>query len=213
MFFISLFKCSCWLPYILITTFSFATLKPLYDVTLFCYCIFVFWEHQKSGFSMEICFSSWLFSCPVLGSFYCYISDSVALGVPQIYGFTKFFSGDVGHMHEGLPCYCIMAIIDTVDAVWTFAATAYPSSWIVNNCHFANNVSGLIKYACNNCMSFFVYIGICSGSMILSSHILYFALVLLSCVYYMCFCYSGISCLVSLVLVIFCLPTFLPMCG
>ena len=46
MSFIFLFKCSGKLPYILIITFSLAILKPVYDVTLFCYFIFVVCEHQ-----------------------------------------------------------------------------------------------------------------------------------------------------------------------
>ena len=49
------FKCSLYhssevldnSPYILIITFSLATLKPLYTVTLFGYCFFVLWEHWQ----------------------------------------------------------------------------------------------------------------------------------------------------------------------
>ena len=36
-----------WLtPHIFIITLNLATLKPVYDVALFCYFISVFWEYQ-----------------------------------------------------------------------------------------------------------------------------------------------------------------------
>ena len=44
-FFISLSKCSSWLPHIFIITFSLATLDLGYDITLFCYCVLVLWKH------------------------------------------------------------------------------------------------------------------------------------------------------------------------
>ena len=47
LFSISLFKCSGWLPYIFIIMLSLATLNLVYDITLFCYYIFVFCENQE----------------------------------------------------------------------------------------------------------------------------------------------------------------------
>ena len=52
MLFVSLFKSSDWLPYVLIITFSLATLKPVYNVTLFGNYFFIFCEYQLAFHSI-----------------------------------------------------------------------------------------------------------------------------------------------------------------
>ena len=86
-------------------------------------------------------------------------------------------------MYEGTPCQPIVAIIDIVHHIDIIASSS-PS--IVNKCHIANNMLGLITCPCNNCMFFSLCIDAdLNNSMILTCCLL-FCLLFYSDIFILC---------------------------
>ena len=106
----------------------------------------------------------------------------------RYFHFIKFFPrGWV--RSKGTPCHYTKAIIDVA---CPFVISAYFSPLIVNNCHFANNVSGVIKHPCNNCMFFSLHTDELKSQWYCLSAYYTLLNTLFSCVHYMCFYFSGI---------------------
>ena len=98
--------------------------------------------------------------------------DSVTLQGMNIFILLKTCQGG-GHMHEGMPCHHIVAIIDVA---YPFVITIFLSPYPINKCHIANNMSGLIKNLCNNWMFLSFWIDIALNDKILSCCLLFFCL-------------------------------------